>query len=517
MFLEPSAAKVHDSHAEFPCPTQSICPECGHVLEAILYTEHNQVWMNKNCPVHGKYTELISSDVDFFVKRRRTHFNYPTGVETIETSSADHCPEKCGLCSEHKSTPCQVNIDLTNRCNLNCPICFANANASGRVFDFTLEQLEPILDKTMSLKPNPPFSIMYAGGEPTIHPDFCQAVQMARDKGALEVLAASNGLRFAKSQDFTHECAQAGLNNVYLQFDGMTEDIYEQSRGRPLFSTKMQAMENLRQAGIKVTLVPTIVRGLNDHQIGDIFRFAVENTDVVSAVSFQPVSLTGRIDASKRREMRYTMADMARDLEEQDGAVGMHEDWYPYSIVNPISRLTEALTGQPKVHFNCHPHCGVASYLLVDRETKEVTPFTRFLDIEGAMADINKEAKAIESRPWRQKLTRIQMLRTLKKHFRHKQAPAGLSFDHIIEFVNTFIRERDESERLEFHKLGERFDALLLTAMHFQDNYNFEIERVQNCVIHYAAPDGRFYPFCTWNSGPCHRKRLEEHYSKPLK
>jgi len=517
MLLERSAAKRMESLSEFPCPTQSLCPECGKVLDAVLFTENNQVWMDKSCPSHGRYTELICSDVDFFVKRRRTHYEFPTGVETTESPASDHCPENCGLCSEHLNTPCQVNIDLTNRCNMNCPICFANANASGRVFEYTLDQLETVLDKTMSMKPNPPFSLMYAGGEPTIHPHFCKAVQMAKDKGAMEVLVASNGLRFAKSEEFARECAQSGLNNVYLQFDGMTDDIYEQSRGRPMISTKMQALENLRQAGIKVTLVPTIVKGLNDHQVGEIFRLAVDNTDVISAVSFQPVSLTGRIDASKRREMRTTMADMARDLQEQDGAVDMHRDWYPYSIINPISRLVEALTGEPKAHFNCHPHCGVATYLLVDRETKKATPFTRFLDVEGAMAAIEKEALAIENRPLRKKLTRVQILRTLKKHFRPDQAPDGLSFDDLIEFVNTFIKERDESERLEFHRLGDRFDALLLTAMHFQDNYNFELDRVQHCVIHYAAPDGRFYPFCTWNSGPCHRERLEEIYARPLR
>ncbi len=452
----------------------------------------------------------------FFVKRRRTHFEYPTGVESTEPAVGKSCPENCGLCSEHLSTPCQVNIDLTNRCNLNCPICFANANASGRVFEFSLEQLEPILDKAMTLKPSAPFSIMYSGGEPTIHPDFCQALSMARDKGALEVLVASNGIRFAQSEDFARKCSQHGLDIVYLQFDGLTDDIYEQSRGRPMFSTKLQAIQNLRKAGLKVTLVPTIVRGINDNQLGDIFNFAVQHSDVVSAVSFQPVSLTGRIDASKRKVMRYTMADLARDLQSQTGILDMHQDWYPYSIVNPISRLVEVLSGKPKVHFNCHPHCGVTSYILVDRITGQTTPFTRFLDIEGAMADIEKEALSIENGAWRQKLTRIQVLWTLKKHFRQEQAPPGLNLDEIINFVNKFVEDRDTSQTLQIHKLGDRFNALLLTAMHFQDNYNFELDGVRHCVIHYAAPDGRFYPFCTWNSGPCHRERIEELYSRPL-
>lgn len=509
---------------DLPITTQSLCPVCCKILEANLYEHQNQIWMYKYCPEHGEYNELICSDKDFFIKRRKTHYEQPSGVKTPHTKTQNNCPLDCGLCPQHKSCPCMVNIDLTNRCNLNCPICFANANATGKVCEINLKQLDMMLDKAMDIKPHPPISIQYAGGEPTIHPDFVQAVKMAKDKGFIDVQAASNGLRFAKSKTFTEECAQAGLDVVYLQFDGMTDDIYKQSRGRPLWETKMQAIENLKEAGIMVTLVPTVVTGLNDHQMGDILKYAIQNTDVITAVSFQPVSLTGRIDETKRQEIRYTMADMARDLQNQtNGIVNMYEDWYPYSIINPISRLMEAITGTPKVRFNCHAHCGVATYLLVDREKKTAVPITRFFDLEKAMQDLNQEAEAIENHPWRKRLTKIQIMRKLKKHFKPEKAPEGLEFDHMVDFVNKMIESGDEENRPKkqrghvYHVMGEKFDLLLLTAMHFQDNYNFELDRVQHCVIHYAAPDGKFYPFCTWNSGPCHRYKIEEAFSRPLK
>ena len=522
MFFEKNGQSVRQQSQEWalPCPTRSVCPECGQILEATLFDEDHKVWMTKTCPEHGHYTELISSDTDFFLHRRRTHYEFPTGVTSPHVSQSGNCPFDCGLCANHLSTPCQVNIDLTNRCNLNCPICFANANAKGRVFDFTLEQLEPILDKALAMRPNKPVSIQYAGGEPTIHPDFIEAVRMAKDKGTLDVQVASNGLKFAQSEEFTRQAAEAGLNVVYLQFDGLTDDIYTQSRGRPLVETKDRAIENLRKHKIMVCLVPTIVKGMNDHQLGDILNYAIENSDVVTAVSFQPVSLTGRIDASQRQAMRYTMADMARDIQAQTGILDMYRDWYPYSIINPVSRLVEALTGEPKVHFNCHPHCGVATYMIIDKETGQTTPLTKFLDLEAAMADINAEAEAIEKHPWRKKLTRIQILRKLKKHFDPDQAPEGLEFEHIVNFVNGFINAKDldtyKNRGRLFHLMGDRFNVMLLTAMHFQDNYNFELDRVQHCVIHYAAPNGRFYPFCTWNSGPCHRIGVEEAYSRPL-
>ena len=524
MLFEKSFRKPIQEHGvpELPCSTQSICPDCDETIEASLYERDGQVWMAKTCPEHGSYQELICSDRDFFLKRRRTHFEQPSGVQTPHTPSHSNCPNDCGLCSQHLSTPCMINIDLTNRCNMRCPICFANANATGQVCEISLEQLDMMLDKAMAIKPHPPLSIQYAGGEPTIHPHFLEALRMAKDKGVLDIQVATNGLRFAKSQKFTEAAAEAGLDVAYLQFDGVSDDIYEQSRGRPLWETKQQAIENMRRAGIMVTLVPTIVRGLNDHQLGDILKFAIDNSDVVTAVSFQPVSLTGRIDHSRRLEMRYTMADMARDLQEQTGILNMYEDWYPFSIINPISRLLEAVTGTPKIRFSCHAHCGAASYLLIDRQTGTATPITRFLDIESAMKDLNTEAEAVEQHAsWRKKLTKLQIMRKLKKHFNPDLAPEGLEFDHLIDFVNKFVESGDKPKERHhghvYHLIGDRFDVMLMAAMHFQDKYNFEIDRVRHCVIHYAAPDGKFYPFCTWNSGPCHRYTVEQAFSKPLK
>jgi hypothetical protein len=477
--------------------------------------------MEKSCPEHGQYNELLSTDKDFYLKRRRTHYELPSGLDTPHTVPEKGCPNDCGLCNQHVSTPCLVNIDLTNKCNMNCPICFANSNASGRLYEVTLDQLNMMLDKTMAIRPHPPISVQYAGGEPTVHPNFLQAVRMAKDKGVLEVQAASNGLRFAQSMEFTQQAADAGLDVVYLQFDGMRDDIYQHSRGRNLVDKKRQAIDNLRRAGIMVTLVPTIVRGLNEDQLGDILQFAIENTDVVTAISFQPVSITGRIDESKRYEMRYTMADMARDLQNQSGILDMHRDWYPFSIVAPISRLLEALSGEPKVHFNCHGHCGAASYLLVDKQRKTAVPFTQFVDIEAAMRDLNKEAQTIESHPWMKTLTKLQVMRKMKKHFHADKAPEGVDFDTFMEFINKFINAGSNAEHHNqkghvYHMIGDRFDVLLLAAMHFQDSYNFELDRVQHCVIHYAAPDGKFYPFCTWNSGPCHRVSVEERFSEQL-
>ncbi|MFP4672814.1 MAG: tetraether lipid synthase Tes [Desulfohalobiaceae bacterium] len=507
---------VKPKEPSLPEKTTSICPECQNLLQAELYSWQGQVWMSKTCNEHGTYQELICSDLDFFLHRKRRHYNYAHQVQNPGLQSSGDCPHDCGICSNHKTSPCMVNIDLTNRCNLNCPICFANAQVTGQVCELTLDQLEQIIDNAMAIRPTPPLSIQFAGGEPTVHPNFIDAVQMARDKGVMDIQVASNGIKFARDLEFTKAAKRAGLDVVYLQFDGLSDDIYQESRGRPMWETKQKALQNMKAAGLMATLVPTLVRGLNDHQVGQILDFALQNTDVVTAISFQPVSITGRIQQEKRKEMRYTMADMARDLQDQSGIMDMYRDWYPFSIVNPVSRLLQAIDGRAKTHFTCHPHCGVASYLLVDTVTQQAVPFTKFLDIEAAMQDLDQEAAKIENSSWRAKLSKINVMWTMKKHYYPDQAPEGLDFDQLLEFVNGFSQAGNEHRDARghyYHKVGDRYHVLLLAAMHFQDNYNFELQRVQNCIIHYGAPDGRLYPFCTWNSGPCHRYRVQDAYS----
>ncbi|MCF8086224.1 MAG: radical SAM protein, partial [Desulfohalobiaceae bacterium] len=193
--------------SELPIPTRSVCPECSKIVDAQLYDRQGQVWMHKACDEHGSFNELISSDKEFFLQRRRRHFELGSPMHNPHSQSQANCPHDCGICNQHKSSPCLVNIDLTNRCNLNCPICFANANASGRLFEMSLDQLGDILDRVMGIEPYPPLSVQYAGGEPTVHPRFLEAVKMAKDKGVLDLQGASNGLLFGKEPDFPKRAA----------------------------------------------------------------------------------------------------------------------------------------------------------------------------------------------------------------------------------------------------------------------------------------------------------------------
>ena len=512
--------KAKEHTWQLPCTTQSLCPVCLQVIDAELYEQDGQVFMRKCCTEHGDFKELISSDAEFFLKLRRTHYERPSGVENPNCKNSSHCPDGCGLCEQHLSTPAMVNIDLTNRCNQNCPICFASSNATGRIYEATLEQIEKMLDAARNIKPHPASCLQYVGGEPTIHPNFIEALQMAKPRGFAQIQVASNGVRFARSFEFAEAAAEAGLEVVYLQFDGLSDDIYLKLRGRPLVETKMKAIENIGKAGMRIALVPTIIKGVNDHHLGDILRFAIENVDVITAVSWQPVSITGRIDESKRQEMRFTTADLARCLSEQTGLIDMHRDWYPYSVVAPFVRLMEAVKREPQLRMSCHPHCGCVTYLVVDKHLKTATPLPAFVDIELMMETLDKVARRIENHPWLKNISMLQAMNSMRKYYHEDLAPGGWDFNHFLKFIRYFVEFTEQYKDIKSytsHLRAERFGMLLSASMHFQDVYNYELDRCRHCVILYAAPNGRLYPFCTWNSGPCHRYAVERAFSKQVR
>jgi uncharacterized radical SAM superfamily Fe-S cluster-containing enzyme len=488
----------------------SLCPECCRRIDATLYEENNKVYIRKSCPEHGAFKDLISSDARFYLKMERWTFEDEEGIRNPVPSGTASCPEVCGLCGNHLATACQVNIDLTNLCNLNCPWCFANANASGSLYQATRDEIDLMLKTARGVEPRRNKVIQYSGGEPTIHPDFLWAVRRARELGFSYVMAATNGLTIAKSQEFAEQCREAGLNALYLQFDGLTDDIYMKTRGRPIADQKYRAIENARHAGIRVILVPTLIKGVNDHQIGDIVKFGLRNLDVTNGISFQPVSFTGRISSDELLEKRFTMADLAWAIKDQTGYLDPYRDWYPISFVSPISKLMEKLSGKPTMTVSSHSDCGVGAYVL-SNEKGSVVPVTRFIDIEGAMVELNQMSKKMVSFYEKPKIYG-HFYKVLRSHFHSESAPEGIKFhDFLGAFAPTVFRK--------VSPLGKKrqWKGLIILSMHFQDRYNFNVDRVRRCNVHYAAPDGRIYPFCTYNSGPTFREAIERKFNRPLR
>jgi len=501
-----------------PMDTQSLCPECLRVLDATVYEADGRVFMSKRCPDHGPYNELLSSDAKFFQLMIERDLS-ASGLSPTPAPRTQDCPQACGLCEDHLSGPMMVNIDLTNRCNLSCPICFANAGARREVVELDLDHIRRLLDLARESSEVQAPCLQYTGGEPTVHPYFLEAVQEARGRGFAQIQAATNGIRFGTDPEFAARAGEAGLNVAYLQFDGLSDDVYLQTRGRPLLDIKLAAVENLYTAGIRTILVPTIAKGINDDQIGRITEYAIENNEPVCAISWQPISFTGRLNYEERLARRFTIADLAREIQQQTGLVDMYRDWYPFCFVDPFARLVEALEGRPNLVMGCSPVCGAGTYLIVDSQTLTANPLPAFIQVGPLMESIYSAAVRLKRGGFLRKLNVTRELRKLRRFHDEEKGPVGWSFDGFVDFMLDFVdfRQRygDNEARVKA-TANLRYRPILMAAMHFQDAYNYQLDRVRRCVIHYAAADGRMYPFCSYNSGPCHRQRIESRFAVPL-
>ncbi len=499
-----------------PITTKSLCPECLAVIEAKIDGEDNMVFMDKCCEEHGPYRELISTDKKFYNLIISRDLSSRKPVSNPIKGRQACCPNGCGVCSEHLSQPIMMNIDLTNRCNLNCPFCFANANKRGELVELSIEQVRKMIDTACAVDTVKPVCFQFTGGEPTIHPQFLEALAEVKKRKLAQVQVATNGIRFAENADFAVQASQAGLNVAYLQFDGLDDEVYMKTRGRALLDTKLKAIDNLYRASIRTVLVPTIVKGINDDQIGDIVRFAVKNIDRIIGISWQPVSFTGRIDYQQRLAQRFTVADLVREIEQQTGWVDMYRDWYPFGFADPFTRLLELVRGERHLGIGCSPNCGVITYLIVDTAGEKVFPVPSFVDVDAVMEKIASTADRLKERKFLRKLSIAQKLHGLQSCYEQQKGPKEWSFGDFVDFMMDFA---DFSDRYTSNEDRVRISStrpykiLLMASMHFQDVYNYQIDRVNRCVVHYAAPDGRIYPFCSYNSGPCHRNRVEKQFA----
>ncbi len=506
-----------------PKKTASLCPECKEVIPATIMEEDGQVVMKKECDEHGKFEALIWSDADMYRRAEQWAFD-GKGVDNPKITDATSCPDNCGLCNLHKSHTCLANVDLTNRCNMNCPICFANANERGYVFEPSYEEVLDMFKTLRDEEPVPTNAVQLAGGEPTVHPRFFDIVEAASDMGFAQIQVATNGVKLANDEEYAQKCVDAGLHTVYLQFDGMKEDIYKEARGREMLDLKKRVIENCRKTDPKplaTVLVPTLLNDVNDDQVGDIVDYAIKNRDVIRGINFQPVAFTGRIDKEERKKKRYTLSDLAIGLEEQTEFFS-RDDFYPVPFVTPISQLVSVVKNEPQVAFTSHPHCGLASYIVIG-DNGEVKPITDFVDVEGLMdamlekADkwdnvLHKTAFKIGGKLKTKEGKRKSLVKNFQKMFgdylKEDSLPGGLTLSEIMSEI-VAGGNKDSVGKFSWR-------TMFVGGMHFQDLYNYDIERVKRCVIHYATPDDRIIPFCAYNSGPVYRDEVEEKFSVPL-
>lgn len=418
--------------------TYSLCPVCLRRLPAKHVKINNNIYLQKECPDHGFFSTVIW--------RGKTSIDKWIGnTPEIEENENTNCPNNCGICSEHLQDTCCTLLEVTKRCNMNCKFCFADDRND---MDPSLEKVSDWLKKLVV--PGKTL-VQLSGGEPTVRDDLPEIVEVARKVGCKYIQLNSNGLRLGQDIEYVRRLSEAGLSFVFMQFDGTDDEIYRKLRGGNLLDIKKKAIENCSAFNIGVTLVPMIVPGVNTYNIGDIIRFAIENSPAVRGVHFQPVSYFGKVPKLPEDDMRYTLDELLINIEKQ------------------TKRLIKTDNLQPSC---CdHPLCGFhGDFVILPNKFVALSKKTNS-DKEGCCS--NKITTADNNREF--------VGRRWKRSPDSEQTSLNSSEPNIHD-MDYFLK------RVKSH-------GFTITAMAFQDAGNIDFERLRRCSLH-VFDDGRFVPFC---------------------
>jgi uncharacterized radical SAM superfamily Fe-S cluster-containing enzyme len=521
----------------WPRSTDSLCPRCipeirqqildGKTPLEVLYTDKpgeikaqvierdGKILMVKDCPIHGHFEDVMAIDTAFF---KHLEDVFPGRDIRAHNDSRLH---KHGSSTITHGRGSVLTVDLTNRCNMMCDPCFMDANQVGFVHELTWEDIKTLLDNAITIKPKRQMSVQFSGGEPTISPYFLDAVRYAREVGYTSVQAATNGIEFAKDPEFCRKAAEAGLRYAYLQFDGIGNAANSHRKVGNLFDVKLRAIENLYANGVDIIPVITIINGINNEQVGRIIQFALDNPKKIPFLSYQPVSFTGRDEAvtdERRAAQRYTLSHLAHDVKNQTGLGEPARDWFPISFMSTFSDWSDLVHGPQhewgQLSCGCHPNCGVGMAVMVDKETKEARPVTSFWNADQLAKDVARVNDAARGK-W---LSIVGMVLAATRNYDPFQAPTHFKLSDLMKKLDktfgatgknygTVGKERtfDDIEK----RRRDRWNFLFIAGMWFQDLFNYDFRRTEQCIIPYATQEGEI-SFCAYNTGVGWRNIIEK-------
>ena len=269
--------------------TNSLCPECLKTVPAKVVLKDKKAFLLKYCPTHGEQLELLEELAEYHLKKRQ--YDKPGTRMKVHTKVEKGCPFDCGICPQHDQHGCIGLIEVTTKCNLHCPLCYADA---GQGSFLSLAKIEEMMDFFQDSEGGQAEILQISGGEPTLHPDIISIIKLAKAKKFKYVMLNTNGIRIAEDEAFAKELRQfVGGFEIYLQFDGFKESTYLSLRGESLLEKKLKAVDNLARYNVPTTLVSTISNGINDEEVGQIFAFGLKQP-YVRGINFQPAAFFGR-------------------------------------------------------------------------------------------------------------------------------------------------------------------------------------------------------------------------------
>lgn len=416
--------------------TLSICPVCQRQIPARLVRKNSVWYMEKSCGEHGSYSTVVW--------RGTPELNDWDKYRSPSEETSPPCPSECGLCPRHLQSTCCVLVEVTSRCNLHCSFCFAGSGDDSRESEKTPDEIYEIFRELVGGGRS---FLQLSGGEPTVRDDLPEIVAAAKRAGCDSIQLNSNGIRLGRDREFTKKLADAGLSFVFMQFDGLDDEVYKKLRNKPLLQEKLDAINNCNEFNIGVTLVPTIVPGVNDKQIGDIIKFATKNSPAVRGVHFQPVSYFGRYPQAPKNSDRITLPEIVSAIENQTNGLVKIKDLAP-------SRCD-------------HPRCGFHGDFVVLPD-RRLLALTQSYSQDCCSKPSPEEAlrnRRFVSRRWKRDGTPIS------------DNPDMSSMDAFLSRVKTH--------------------GFTITGMAFQDAYNLDITRLRRCSLH-VYDNGKIIPFCSY-------------------
>ncbi|HLB99992.1 MAG TPA: radical SAM protein [Candidatus Bathyarchaeia archaeon] len=477
----------------------SICPVCQKKIDAELTERDGKVLITKKCAEHGDFsaTHWQSPSVFNFVDKY-DYFQFFD--DALAPKNPEGCPYICESCNKHVSDTVIGVIDVTKRCDLRCAICFSTFSEHEVNYEPDKATLIRMLTFLSKRNPKPP-AILFSGGEPLQREDMHEIIGAAH-KMRFMTIVATNGIRLAESPEIAAKLKENGLNIVYLQFDSFHDEFYKKVRGKKLFDIKMKAVEICRKHDIEIILVNSLMRSYNDKEIGDIVKFAARNSDIIRGVIFQPVAFTGRATDNPFREALRDWR-FVEDVESQTQGQITATDFFPMSVmVSPIMMMRKFMK-KPWPLFSCSPQCGVVNWMYVSKRGT-IIPINHFVDFDKFFGSIEKTARSVETKG------RFALLSTLfLAAVRSLNWPLVTKEIGFFPLMTTILRTHISPTYQSLGKLRRRI--FLLGCMAFMDQYNFDVNRVRRCVVHYVTPDLKVIPFCAYNN--VHRIATEEEYA----
>ena len=434
----------------------SICSTCYRRVDGKIVFMDGKVFLLKRCPEHGSEKVLVADDVDYYRRIREVFIKPPEMPAVYNTPVKWGCPYDCGLCSDHEQHSCLSLIEICDHCNLNCPVCYASSGTNRSEFR-SLTEIEAMLDAIVRNELEPDV-VQISGGEPTLHPDFFRVLDMCKERPIRHLMVNTNGIRIAQDEEFARRLAGYMPDfELYLQFDSFEREALIRLRGADLRDIRKRAIDRLNELGVSTTLVVTASRGVNDHELGAIIEYALQQP-CIRGVTFQPVQDAGRVERYAASENRLTLTEVRRRILEQT-SVFRPEDVIPVP---------------------CHPDALAMAYAL--KIGGKIVPLTGMIPPEvliegGRNTIVFEQDDAIREGVF--------------KLFSTNHSPQS-SADSLRELL-CCLPKLDVPTELGYNNL---FRILIVQ---FMDAHAFDIRSVKKSCIHIAHPDGRLIPFDTYN------------------